>query len=148
MVKAADRATTNYAAALRVYLEPKRPTPKPLPPPPGRGRPKVLGGIRHEGKLLRAIAEINLANKTLWSIAEIANRLHARPEYKHAGPRQLRRNVAEAIGRLTGLFRSFPPDPDIWRELLGIEPPATMAKPELRRKALELLRYQLMARKH
>lgn len=123
----------DYAAALVAYLvEQPRQARKPAPLPSGPGRRKVLDKIRNKGQFLKAIAEISLANKTLWSNAAIANRLRERPEYTHLSERQLRRDVAEALH---------------WRaDPLGKWPSAGPLNKEMREMILEILRYQLMAR--
>jgi hypothetical protein len=143
MSLAADRATTNYAAALLAFLDQPRPKPKP-PLPSGPGRRKALGTVRHEGRLLKAIAEISLDKKTL--LFTFAKPLRKRPEYRHLSERTLQRNVSEALTSLTDLLQACPPD--LWQELFGIEPPKPpMTERKLRQKALELLRYQLMSEK-
>jgi hypothetical protein len=123
----------NYVAGLLRFLEPELPPPLPSPAPPRRGRPKVLDTIRHKGQFLKAIAEISSDNPTLSTNSEIARALHRRDEYADVGPRQLRRNVAEALGWVVGA-------------VAGKEPSARVMNRELRQKVLEILRYQLMTK--
>jgi hypothetical protein len=147
MSQAADRATTNYAAALLAFLDQPKPKPK---LPPGRGHPEALGTVRHKGRFLKAIAEIGRGN-----VSQIARRLRKRPEYQHLSEHQLRRDVAKildwvtdlATGEVADLLIRYPPD--VWQRQFGITPPAlprTKSKWKLRQMALELLRYQLMAK--
>jgi hypothetical protein len=146
--------STNYAAALLRYLEPSKPKPK-LPRQPRRGRPPALGTIRHKGQFLKAIAEINSANRKRWSCLAIASELHKRPEYRHLSVRHLRDEVAAALKGLTELppdrlqhfLSELPPEATAKMTTQEIEREIRQIRRELRRMALETLRYHLKANK-
>jgi hypothetical protein len=129
------RRYVNYADVLSRFLEPEPPPPPPPPAPPRRGRPKVLDKIRHKGRFLKAIAEISSKYPTLSTNSEIARALHRRPEYADVGPRQLRRDVAEALGW-------------VLEAIVGRAPSAQVMNRALRQKVLGILRYQLKANTH
>jgi hypothetical protein len=140
-----SRDSTNpYVAALQKYLEKPRPI-KTRQPPPRVGRPKALGKVRHVGQFLKAIATINSGNKKLNTDSAIAGKLIELPEYQHLSEDRLRHNVAEAIYWLIAVFKECPPD--LWEARFGIEPPSSMTRRELRAKALEFLRRELLPNK-
>jgi hypothetical protein len=121
-------------------------------PPPKqkkKRRPKALYGgkaadmkphQRHRGSLLRDIAKISVQYPTL--TRGFNKQLAGLPAYKDN--RTLRRDVAEALALQESLLERIPPK--LWPELLGIEPPTTMSKRTLRKKVLEHLRHELLAK--
>jgi hypothetical protein len=127
------------------------------PPEPKKkhGRKALFGGKvtdmkphqRHEGSLLRDIAEISVRCPALTSRG-FTKHLLKLPQYKRANDRTLKRDVAEALARrenlLTRLLQKHLSRED-WLDLVGIEPPTTISKRVLREKALESLRNGLKA---
>jgi hypothetical protein len=134
-----------------VRCEPPKPKRKRRPPKPKRKRrPKTLstGTLatltphqRHMGSLLRDIANISVQHPTL--TRGFSKRLARLPAYKDMDLRTLRRDVAEALAWAENLLESIALE--LWPEF-GIEPPATMSRRTLRKKALELLRHELLAK--
>jgi len=129
----------DYASPL---LEMARPKPK------KKRRPKALHGgkatelrphQRHLGQLLKDIAQISVRYPKL--TRGFFKQLAELPAYQHISSRTLRRDVAEALAHEENILKQVPPQ--LWPKLLGIEPPATLSKQTLRKKALEALRQQL-----
>jgi hypothetical protein len=123
-------------------------------PPPKqkkKRRPKALYGgkaadmkphQRHLGSLLRHIAKISVQYPTL--TRGFSKQLARLSAYKDMDYRTLRRDVAEALAWEESILERT--SPKLWPNLLGIEPPTTMSKRTLRKKALEALRQQLLAK--
>jgi len=95
------------------------------------------------GSLLRDIAKISVRYPTL--TRGFSKQLARLPAYKDMAARTLTREVTEALAWEENLLKRFPPE--LWPELLGIEPPATMSRRTLRQKALEALRHELLAKR-
>jgi hypothetical protein len=124
---------------------------EPLTPPRRRpGAPKKLVKERL-AQLLKAIAEINSKNPYCTSDLSIAGRLKRRPEYCHLSERQLRRNVKDTVDWTIRVMKK--PPFDVRHKELRISSPSTLTSKQLRQKAFEFLRYELlrdelMAKKH
>jgi hypothetical protein len=124
------------------------------PKPKKQRRPKALSekkmgelrpGQRHMGSLLRDIAEISVRYPTL--TRGFTKQLRNLPKYENMDDRTLRRDVAEALASVESVLEKlWKRSPDLWPELLGIEPSPMLSKRALREKALEHLRRQLLAK--
>jgi hypothetical protein len=87
---------------------------------------------------MKAIAK-NSSSKS--NRESLAKKLRTQSPYKRLSVRTLRRYITEATDTFINIFEAIPPDQ--WKHHFGIEPPASMDRDELFKKATEFIRLEI-----